>query len=118
MHSVDFCDACIEGLWRSLLSPLTLVEEVTQISHSETQTNVTLALLPLAELREIPRTTEAYTISWYDADGTEIEDWANKTSVLVEKDAGSLEVEVRFWTTQVRVDENGVLTYKGTIDLE
>lgn len=120
MHSVDFCDACIEGLWWSLLRPLTLIDDVTQTPQCDGFTNVTLELLPLAEFREIARpTAESYTIHWYDADGeTILEEWTNQTSALVSKEAGSFEVEVRFWTEQVRVDNDGVLVHRGRYDVE
>lgn len=119
MHSVDFCDACIEGLWQSLLRPLTLIDGVTKVVQPDGHTNVTLELLPLAEFREIPRpTAESYTITWFGPDGeTAIRDFGNKTSVVVNKCATKLEVEVRFQTEQVRVDTGGVLVHRETIEL-
>ena len=120
MNSVDFCDACIEGLWISLLRPLSLIDDITQTAQSDGSTNVTLELLPLAEFREIPRESEEdYTILWYAADGeTVLEPWTNQTSALLGKCVKSFEVEVRFHTEQVRVDEDGILVHRESFDVE
>ncbi|KAH7368677.1 IgA peptidase M64-domain-containing protein [Plectosphaerella cucumerina] len=120
MHSVNFCDACIEGLWQSLLRPLSLIDNITQTSLPEGHKNVTLELLPLAEFRQISRETEeSYSIEWYSGSGeTVIEDWANKTSVVVNKCATQLQVEVKFHSEQIRVDTGGVTVERQTIDIE
>lgn len=119
MHSVDFCDACLEGLWLSLLRPLSLIEEVTQVAQPDGSTNVTVDLLPLAEFRETPRESESYTILWYGADGEEVlEQWTNQTSALIEEGVASFEIEVRFQTEQVRVDSDGLLTARERYDIE
>lgn len=119
MHSVDFCDACIEGLWLSLLRPLSLIEDVTQVARPDGSKNVTVELLPLAQFREIPRKTENYTILWYGADGkTVLGQWTNQTSAIIDKNAASFEVEVRFRTEQVRVDSDGLLTLREKYSVE
>jgi hypothetical protein len=119
MHSVDFCDACIEGLWLSLLRPLSLIDTVTQKAQSDGSTNVTVDLLPLAQFRDVPRETESYTIFWYGADGeTVLEQWTNQTSAIIEEGAGSFEIDVTFQTTQVRVDSDGLLTLRERFDVE
>lgn len=120
MHSVDFCDACIEGLWQSLLRPLSLIDGVTQVARDDGRRNVTLELLPLAEFRQIATSkAESYTVTWYGADGeTVVDEWANQTSVVAGRCVKSLEVEVRFDTEQVRVDSGGVMVRRERIDLE
>jgi hypothetical protein len=118
MHSPDFCDACIEGLWWSLLQPLSLIDSITQTTNDNGSTTVGLELLPLADFRPNPRDTESYTISWFDSDGNLIEGWANQTMVLVGTDVELVEVEVRFATTQVRLDPNGVLIDQESITVE
>lgn len=119
MYSVDFCDACIEGLWWSLLRPLSLIDNVTQVAQPDGATNVTIELLPLAQFREIPRGNEAYTILWYGADGeTVLDQWTNQTSALIDEGATTFEVEVTFWTEQVRVDNDGLLTLREKYDIE
>lgn len=114
IYSVDFCDACIEGLWLHLLGPLTLIENVTQSVQPDGSRNVTLDLLPLAEFRQIPNShNEAYSIFWYGADNhTVLEEWTNSTSALIKPNITEFGVEVRFWTEQVRVDSDDVLVQK------
>ncbi|KAL7621647.1 hypothetical protein AAE478_008974 [Parahypoxylon ruwenzoriense] len=119
-YSVDFCAACIEGLWLSLLGPLSLIDNVTQTTQPDGSTNVTLDLIPLAQFRQVPnRHEEAYTILWYGADENEIlEEWTNKTSALIGPDATGFGIEVRLWTEQVRVDRDNVLVQKETFRVE
>lgn len=113
-YSPDFCSACIEGLWLSLLRPLSFIDNITQTVLPDSSTNVTLALLPLAEFRQIPNQhQEAYTILWYGADeDTVIGEWTNSTSALFAPNITEFGVEIRFWTEQVRVDNDNVLVQK------
>ncbi|CAG9993074.1 unnamed protein product [Clonostachys byssicola] len=117
MHSPDFCQPCIEGLWISLLRNLALVDNVTKVADGSGSTNVTLDLLPLAQFREQPRPTESYIISWIAPNGTKLSQWDNKTSALLSSDLAEVNVEIEFSTTQVRVDEAGVLKHRETIQL-
>lgn len=118
--SVDFCSACIEGLWLSLLSPLSLIDNVTQVAQSDGSTNVTLDLLPLAQFRTVPNPhEEGYTILWYGADESVVlEQWTNSTSALIGSNTTEFGVEVKFWTEQVRVDSDGVLIQKERLAVE
>jgi hypothetical protein len=109
MYSVDFCDACIEGLWMSLLGPLSLIDNVTQVAQPDGATNVTLELLPLAQFRDVPNDRESYTIFWYGADEEEVlEEWTNQTTALFGPGIAEFGVEVKFSTTQIRIDTAGV----------
>ena len=110
----DFCNACLEGLWLSLLDDLSLLDNVTQAAQADGSTNVTLALLPLAEHRQVPNPhAEAYTVLWYGADENAVlEEWTNRTSALLGPEVAEFGVEVRFHTEQVRVDSKGVLVEK------
>ncbi|KAF3055261.1 hypothetical protein GL218_07476 [Daldinia childiae] len=119
-YSSNFCDACIEGLWLSLLGRLTLIDNITQEVQLDGSTNATLNLLPLANLREVPNPhQEAYTIFWYGVDGiTILSDWTNNTSALLGPDVTEFGVEVRFWTEQVRVDSADVLVQKERYSVE
>ncbi|OTA96772.1 hypothetical protein M434DRAFT_389786 [Hypoxylon sp. CO27-5] len=119
-YSPDFCNACIEGLWLSLLRPLSFLDNVTQVASPDSSTNVTLDLLPLADFRQVPNEhQEAYTILWYGADeDTAIEEWTNKTSALFAPNVTEFGVEVRFWTEQVRVDRDNVLVQKKRFAVE
>ncbi|KFA63875.1 hypothetical protein S40285_10215 [Stachybotrys chlorohalonatus IBT 40285] len=119
MHSVDFCDACIEGLWWSLLRPLNLIDGITQRARTDGVTNVTLELLPLAQFREIPNSAEeSYTIQWFDSDGGVLAEWANSTTALISQELGEVEVEVRFSTEQVRLDPQNVMLERETIEVQ
>ncbi|KAH7320682.1 IgA peptidase M64-domain-containing protein [Stachybotrys elegans] len=118
MHSPNFCDACIEGLWWSLLRPLSFFDSVTQVPEADGFTNVTLTLLPLAEFREIPRGAEAYTILWYGANSQPLAEWTNQTTALISQDLSQVSVQVSFWTEQVRSDPSGVLSDRRTITIE
>lgn len=113
-YSADFCDACIEGLWESLLKPLSLIDNITQVVQSDGSVNVTLDLLPLAQFRKIPNPhKESYTILWYGADETTVlEKWTNSTSALIGPGVAEFGVEVAFSTEQIRVDKAGVLKQK------
>ncbi|KAK6956168.1 hypothetical protein Daesc_001441 [Daldinia eschscholtzii] len=119
-YSANFCDACIEGLWLSLLGRLKLIDNITQEAQPDGSTNATLNLLPLAKLRQVPNPhEEAYTILWYGADGTTVlKDWTNSTTALLGPDTTEFGVEVRFWTEQVRVDSAGVLVQKERYSVE
>lgn len=119
-YSSNFCDACIEGLWLSLLGRLALIDNITQDAQPDGSTNATLNLLPLANLRQVPNPhQEAYTILWYGVDGTTVlEDWTNSTTALLGPDITEFGVEVRFTTEQVRVDSAGVLVQKERYSVE
>lgn len=98
----------------SLLKPLSLIDNVTQVVQSDGSTNVTLDLLPLAQFRKVPNPhAESYTILWYGADeNVVLEKWTNSTSALIGPDIAEFGVEVTFWTEQVRVDKASVLKEK------
>ncbi|KAI1137621.1 IgA peptidase M64-domain-containing protein [Hypoxylon sp. FL0543] len=119
-YSADFCKACIEGLWLSLLRPLSFIDKITQNSLPDGSTNVTIELLPLAEFRRAPNEhQEAYTILWYGSGGDEVlKEWTNSTSALLGPNSTEFGVEVRFWTEQVRVDSDNVLVQKERFSVE
>lgn len=119
MHSVDFCDACIEGLWQSLLRPLSLIDNVTQTAQLDGYTKVELDLLPLAQFRDVPRETEAYTVLWYNADNNSVlNEWTNKTTAIISQELAEVEVEIKFSSKQIRVDTNGVLVHKEKFEVK
>lgn len=117
VYTSEFCDACIEGLWRALLTPLKLIDNVTQtLADPSTPgaTKVELALLPLADLRKIPNNaTESYVITWFGQDDSAVlDEWANKTTAVLGPEVGSFGVEVRFVSSQIRDDPQGVTRQK------
>ncbi|KAI1276428.1 IgA peptidase M64-domain-containing protein [Xylaria sp. FL0933] len=111
IYSPNYCNACLEGMWLALLTPLSFIDNVTQIALPDGSTQVSLDLLPLAQFREIPIPhAEAYTILWYGADeNVVLEQWTNQTSAVLEPGVTEFGVEVRFSSEQIRVDEDGVL---------
>ncbi|KAI1384424.1 IgA peptidase M64-domain-containing protein [Hypoxylon trugodes] len=119
-YSANFCSACMEGLWLSLLGKLSLVDNVTQVAQPDGSTNATLNLLPLAELRQVPNPhQEAYSILWYGADeNTPLGEYTNSSSALIESGVAEFGVEVRFWTEQIKVDKAGVLVKKERFTVE
>ncbi|EHA46537.1 hypothetical protein MGG_02529 [Pyricularia oryzae 70-15] len=117
VYTSEFCDACIEGLWRALLTPLKLIDNVTQTPADPSTpgaTKVELALLPLADLRKIPNNaTESYVITWFGQDDAAVlDEWANKTTAVLGPEVGSFGVEVRFVSSQIRGDPQGVTRQK------
>ncbi|KAH7303201.1 IgA peptidase M64-domain-containing protein [Stachybotrys elegans] len=115
-YTVDFCSACIEGLWWALLRPLSLIDQVDQVAQASGVTNITLELLPVAQFRDVPRPSEAYTIEWFNAaDSSPLSQWTNQTSALISQSIAEVDVVVRFWTAQVKIDRDGVLVQEERI---
>jgi len=120
----NFCKACIEGLWLSLLKRVNLIDNVTESCTRVTSSNdwvksLTVDLVPLAHLRSSDSlaweehetiNNEAYTIMW-TKDGVAMEDFTNQTSINIVDDGslGKYTVSVQFYTNEVRVDKDGLL---------
>ncbi|KAI9147210.1 Hybrid signal transduction histidine kinase K [Paramyrothecium foliicola] len=118
-YTVDFCAACIEGLWWALLRPLSLIDSITQVARPTAVTNITLDLLDVAQFRKVPRPTEAYTIKWFNAaNNSPLAQWTNRTSALINQSIAQVDVEVRLWTAQVKVDKEGLLVQKERIAVQ
>ena len=109
MYSVDFCDACVEGLWLNLLEPISFFDHVNKTKQADGSTNVTVDLLALAEFRETETYDEAYSILWYgdDAD-VPVDEFTNSTTAVFGPDVGRYGVEVGFWTSRIRSYPYGV----------
>lgn len=99
------------------MRPIDLIDNTTTEATGDGLTNVTLELLPLAQFREEPRPSESYIITWFAQNGTTLDEWQDKASIVVDESFTEIEVEVEFTTTQVRVDENDVLKDRRTIEL-
>ncbi|KAI1349978.1 IgA peptidase M64-domain-containing protein [Xylaria sp. FL0043] len=115
IYSPNYCNACLEGMWLALLTPLSFIDNVTQTALPDGSTQVSLDLLPLAQFREIPIPhAEAYTILWYGgANGNVVlEQWTNQTSAVLGPRVREFGVEVRFSSEQIRVDKDGVLVQR------
>ncbi|KAH8085940.1 IgA peptidase M64-domain-containing protein [Cristinia sonorae] len=127
----DFCKACLEGLWLSLLRRVDFIDSISasceQIGVSPPRFNrvLDLSLVPLAQFRLPPEDDlqatarvpeESYTIRWFK-DGAELEEFEGKTRVEVDdKDGqgvGLYTLEVMFKTEEVRIDTDGLLKSGG-----
>ncbi|KAJ7234471.1 IgA peptidase M64-domain-containing protein [Mycena rebaudengoi] len=111
----NFCKVCLEGLWLSLLRNVSLVDSIeetsVQLDAGKCTKALDLRLAPLAHLRADPVAglEESYTITWF-RDGQRLEKWANKTHVELEEGTATYAVEVKYSTTEVRVDPESLLT--------
>ncbi|CAJ2502536.1 Uu.00g099300.m01.CDS01 [Anthostomella pinea] len=114
IYTANFCNACMEGLWLSLLGPLSFIDNITQVALPDGSINATVHLISLAQSRQVPTPhEEAYTILWYCTDeNVVLEDWTNSTSAIIPQGVTEFGVEVKFWTEQVRVDNAGILAEK------
>ncbi|KAI0682809.1 IgA peptidase M64-domain-containing protein [Cytidiella melzeri] len=106
----DFCKVCTEDLWLKLLKRVDLIDDV-EIGCSKAGTRVvSLKLVPLAELRDVPVTqTESWAITWYK-DGKVLDAFTNTTTVdLGDKHAfGTYTIDVQFFSEEIRVDKEGL----------
>jgi hypothetical protein len=105
----NFCKACLEGLWLALLRNISLIDAVEEsCSPAGVLTTLTLRLVPLAQFRAaaVQGLNESYSVTW-TKDGRALEDLANKTEVEV--GPGRYVVEVKYTTSEVRVDRDNVL---------
>ncbi|OCH90452.1 hypothetical protein OBBRIDRAFT_793331 [Obba rivulosa] len=121
----NFCKVCIEGLWLSLLRRVDLIDDLRLGCQWELDTEspdkpspvgkwkrtLELDLIPLAQFRAGGSATqESYAITWVK-DGHILENFTNRTSLEVDdEDAlGHYTISVRFTTTEVRMDRDGLL---------
>jgi hypothetical protein len=111
----NFCKVCLEGLWLSLLRNVSLVDSIeetsVQLDAGKCTKALDLRLAPLAHLRADPVAglEESYTITWF-RDGQRLEKWTNQTHVELEEGKATYAVEVKYSTTEVRVDPENLLT--------
>ena len=113
--SSNFCKVCLEGLWLTLLKDVDLIDGFEESCGANSHTlpaeaghTLTLQLVPVGQFREAAvDVDEVYTISWY-RDGEALPELANLATIEV--GAGeTYDVEVSFWTEEVRKDEAGRL---------
>lgn len=108
--SPDFCKVCIEGLWLSVLKGLAFIDDVKMNKTDQGEVEVDLDLIPLAQFSNGERPNEAYTIKWFDEKGVLMEDKTNQTYAILDAATSSFSVEIKFWTEQVRLDKENILT--------
>ncbi|KAG2102294.1 IgA peptidase M64-domain-containing protein [Suillus discolor] len=105
----NFCKVCLEGLWLSLLKRIDLIDNFKIMCGDDRHRTFEVDLVPLAEFREHPVSSEeSYTIAW-SKDGKVLPQFANMTHVDVGDEVGTYHVDVQFSTEEVRVDKDGLL---------
>ncbi|KAG1727908.1 IgA peptidase M64-domain-containing protein [Suillus occidentalis] len=105
----NFCKVCLEGLWLSLLKRIDLIDNSKIICGRDRHRTLEVDLVPLAELREHPVSSEeSYSITW-SKDGKVIPHFANMTHVDVGDEVGMYHIDVQFSTEEVRVDKGKLL---------
>ncbi|KII90829.1 hypothetical protein PLICRDRAFT_39431 [Plicaturopsis crispa FD-325 SS-3] len=126
--SPNFCKACTEGLWLSLLRRMELIDDVQEgcewhpsdnvTSHGTWTRTLDLKLVPLAQFRDEQDASlgekESYEIVW-KKDGKVLDAFANSTRAEVADSdgVGVFDIEVKFTTEEVRVDSDGLLVSAG-----
>lgn len=105
----NFCKVCLEGLWLSLLKRVDLIDDFRTTCGRERHRAFEVALVPLAEFRESPVSSqESYKIIW-SKDGEVLPQFVDMTRMDVSDEAGTYRVDVQFSTKEVRVDKDGLL---------
>jgi len=115
----DFCNVCLEGLWRSLLKRVDLIEDLRVTCPGPRNSRVVeVDLVKLAQFREQPiESTESYTITW-TRNGRVLEELTNLTKVeLSDRDGITYRVDVTYATDEVRLDPQGYLHASRTFDV-
>lgn len=127
--SPDFCKACIEGLWLSLLRHVDLIDGVSQgclwrlasdaNRRGHWKRTLDVELVPLAQFRmSAISAVESYAITW-TKDGKILEAFTNKTTIEVDDEVGpgTYTVNVKYSTDEVRSDTEGSLTSGGEFNV-
>jgi hypothetical protein len=117
----DFCKVCTEDLWLKLLKRVDLIDGISVgVYNTVTNTHaVSLQLVPLAELRDVPvPQEESWAITWYKDDRV-LDAYTNKTTLELSgsESAGIYTVDVRFLTEEIRVDKEGLTMSRRTFSV-
>jgi hypothetical protein len=113
--SPNFCKACIEGLWLSLLKHVSLIDDVEEACEQRSEVwvkTIAVKLLPLARFRgDENKNNESYTITWWK-DHKVLKQFTNQTRLeIAGGDAvGTYAIGVKFATDEVRVDKDKLLS--------
>lgn len=113
----NFCNVCLEGLWRSLLKRVDLIQDLRVTCPERGSRVVEVDLVKLAQFREQPiESAESYTIAW-TKNGRVLEELANLTKVDLGDAEGTYRVDVAYAVDQVRSDPGGYLHASRTFDV-
>lgn len=109
--SPDFCNVCLEGLWLSLLSRITLIDDVIVNLHESSPVLVIEIIpIPLGQFRsEIPPNGEVYSIDWTKDDILLVQ-YSNMTRAVIQQNIyGTWRINLNLHTPDVRRDTNRLL---------
>ncbi|GAO49400.1 hypothetical protein SAICODRAFT_100589 [Saitoella complicata NRRL Y-17804] len=111
MSRPTLCKPCVEGLWRSLMSRVDLIESV-KIMTSKDEVSVSLRTMHFGKFREDRNRIvgEELKVSWY-RDNVRLPQFDDEFSVsgTSEHMWGNWAIEVELLTPEVRSDPNGYL---------
>ncbi|KAJ3552757.1 hypothetical protein NM688_g3983 [Phlebia brevispora] len=116
----DFCNACMEGLWLSLLKRVDLIDDVVAGCAQNHWTKNWYRLLevqwvPLAHWYGNPNAPYGYTVEWFK-NGEKLHFPDLSRISLGDADApGVYTVKVKYRTPQVLVDKEHLLSSEATI---
>ena len=113
----NFCNVCLEGLWRSLLRRIDLIDDLRVTCPGPNTRIVELDLVKLAQFREEPiESAESYTVVW-TRNGRVLGALANLTKVELDDAEGTYRVDVAYTVDEVRSDPQGYLRASRTFDI-
>ncbi|KAH8923272.1 hypothetical protein BT69DRAFT_1219226 [Atractiella rhizophila] len=97
--STDFCTVCKEGLWLSILSRVSLIDDISYDCESDI---ISLTLVSFPKEQDV-----TYSVTWY-FDGEQIEEWDDLQEVNVDEHTVEIvKVKVELKTPEIRKDEKG-----------
>jgi hypothetical protein len=110
MTSPYFCPVCQEAIWIQFFKRMSLIDNVT-LTTTGSNTQVSLALVKVAQLRPVPIKGESFLVNWFknnveDTTLRNITQWTRPTATA----AGSWRVTAKFITPEVRSDPSNLLT--------
>jgi len=115
--NANFCNVCLEGLWRSLLKRVDLIQDLRITCPEPSSRVVRVDLVKLAQFREQPvESAESYTITW-TRDWRVLEELTNLTEVDLSDAGGTYRVDVAYAVDEVRFDPRGYLHASRTFDV-
>jgi hypothetical protein len=110
MTSPYFCPICQESIWIQFFKRMSVIDNVT-LASSGSNTQVSLNLVRVAQLRPTPIKGESFMVNWFrnnveDVTLRNITQWTRPTTTA----AGTWRVTAQFITPEVRSDPNKLLT--------
>lgn len=120
LESSSFCPICKEGMWLQFLRRMTLLDGVV-VTGAASNLKVRLRAVPLAQLRKqiVPGLSEKYKVVWKKGGIAQphLEDafsFSGSEAELI----GNWEVTLTYETSEVRKDDDNLLTAQSTFTIE